>query len=275
MPRFTRIGCQSWGYEDWVTPLAGETVFYPPGTKKEEMLSLYARIFDTIEVDSTLYGTPSPATLQKWHDSTPNDFKFSLKFPREITHDLELRPPSLGLMHEFVAACEMLGEKLGIFLVQFPERFEPTSENRSRLGSFLAALPREHRFVVEFRAEGWFTQETVDTLDQNGIGLCLVEGRWIRREIMLQFLNRPALPFRYIRVMGERDLLRFDRVQRPRDEIIALWGSAIERMAADEVFVYADNYFEGFAPATVNKFQESLGQPIRSPKTLVEQPTLF
>ena len=49
-----RIGCQSWGYDDWITPIGGETVFYPSGTKHDEMLELYARVFSTIEVDSTV-----------------------------------------------------------------------------------------------------------------------------------------------------------------------------------------------------------------------------
>ena len=46
------IGCQSWQYEDWVTKAGDDTIFYPRGTKPSDMLRLYSKVFDTIEVDS-------------------------------------------------------------------------------------------------------------------------------------------------------------------------------------------------------------------------------
>ena len=57
------IGCQSWQYDDWITEAGGETIFYPRGTRPADMLSLYSEAFDTIEVDSTAYGTPAISTL--------------------------------------------------------------------------------------------------------------------------------------------------------------------------------------------------------------------
>ena len=53
------IGCQGWNYEDWTTKADGETVFYPRGTKSGEMFEIYAKMFDTIEVDSTFYAIPA------------------------------------------------------------------------------------------------------------------------------------------------------------------------------------------------------------------------
>ena len=83
-----RIGCQSWGYDDWITPAGGDYIFYPTGTKRTEMLFFYSRVFDTIEIDSTLYGMPASTTLEKWYRETPDNFIFSLKFPREITQEM-------------------------------------------------------------------------------------------------------------------------------------------------------------------------------------------
>ena len=82
-----RIGCQSWQYDDWVTMAGGETIFYPRGTRAADMLTLYSQIFDTIEVDSTAYGTPAVSTIEGWLSATPDDFLFSLKVPRAITHE--------------------------------------------------------------------------------------------------------------------------------------------------------------------------------------------
>ena len=77
------IGCQSWQYDDWVTQAGGETIFYPRGTRPPDMLSIYAEIFNTIEVDSTAYGTPALSTLNGWMEATPDGFLFSLKVPRD------------------------------------------------------------------------------------------------------------------------------------------------------------------------------------------------
>ena len=60
------IGCQGWNYTDWVTKPGGETIFYPRGTKTGEMLEVYAKAFETIEVDSTFYAIPAAATLENW-----------------------------------------------------------------------------------------------------------------------------------------------------------------------------------------------------------------
>ena len=64
MPERFHIGCQSWGYDDWITKPDGPAVFYPAGTRSTEMLELYSRIFTTIEVDSTAYGPPTQSTIE-------------------------------------------------------------------------------------------------------------------------------------------------------------------------------------------------------------------
>src|ERR1051325_982018 len=86
------IGCQGWNYEDWVTgPVGSDAVFYPHGTRAAEMLTAYAHIFETVEVDSTFYAVPSVQTVDGWNRRTPRRFSFSLKLPQEITHQYALR----------------------------------------------------------------------------------------------------------------------------------------------------------------------------------------
>src|SRR5919107_1470461 len=86
------VGCQGWNYDDWVTgPASGEAVFYPRGTRSSEMLEVYARVFSTVEVDSTFYAIPSAKTIDGWAKRTPPHFTFALKLPQEITHQHALR----------------------------------------------------------------------------------------------------------------------------------------------------------------------------------------
>ena len=75
--------------------------------------------------------------------------------------------------------------------------------------------------------------------------------------------------------MGIRDLEKFDRIYRNRDENLDLWMGRIKRLAAREIYIYVDNYYEGHAPATVNKIKERLNLPITPPAVLEEQPSLF
>ncbi|MGB8507535.1 MAG: DUF72 domain-containing protein, partial [Pyrinomonadaceae bacterium] len=158
------IGCQGWNYDDWVTPAgAGGTVFYPRGTRAADMLGAYARLFETIEVDSTFYAVPSAATIENWKTRTPDDFTFSLKLPQAITHEHALRGEAAArVLSEFCERVRGLGDKLAAVLIQFPPQFAPTLENVGRLREFLPLLPREMRFAVEFRDAGWFDEATAE-----------------------------------------------------------------------------------------------------------------
>jgi uncharacterized protein YecE (DUF72 family) len=96
------VGCQGWNYEDWVTGPT-ERVFYPRGTRAANMLEVYARVFETVEVDSTFYAIPPTTTFEGWAKRTPPGFTFSLKLPQAITHELGLGTGSAALLEEF---CE-------------------------------------------------------------------------------------------------------------------------------------------------------------------------
>ena len=75
--------------------------------------------------------------------------------------------------------------------------------------------------------------------------------------------------------MGERDLTRFDVVQRPQDANLEMWKREIERIKAQDVFVYFSNFYEGHAPASVNKLKKLFGQKIIQARDLENQGSLF
>ena len=269
------VGCQSWQYEDWISKPGSDPVFYPRGTRPSDMLSLYSEVFDTIEVDSTAYGTPATSTLESWRDDTPEDFLFSLKVPRIITHEMSVGPHSYELMDEFVTAARELDSKLGVILIQFPAVFESTKDHGSALRAFLERLPKDLRFGVEFRNPGWFVEWTYDELREHGIALALVAGKWVPEEVMFDAFQKTTTSFAYVRMMGIRDLPRFDRIYRDRQAEINRWADRIKSLAASEVFIYIDNYFEGNAPATSNRMKEALGVPATDPEELDPQASLF
>ena len=270
-----RVGCQSWQYDDWVTEIGGDTIFYPSGTKPADMLRLYSEVFDTIEVDSTAYGTPAVTTLEGWMSATPDNFLFSLKTPSAITHEWSLSPASFPLMDEFVQTVRTMRDRLGVILIQFPAAFEATKENGMHLRRFLARLPDDMRFAVEFRHPSWFVDWTFEELNERDIALALVAGKWVPEEIMFAAFEKTETRFAYVRMMGVRDLPRFDRIYRDRTADIRRWATQIRELHAGEVFAYVDNYFEGHGPATANKLKSLLNVEVIDPASLEPQASLF
>ncbi|CAN5690453.1 DUF72 domain-containing protein [soil metagenome] len=271
----SKIGCQGWNYDDWITKADGETVFYPRGTKSHEMLEIYSKMFNTVEVDSTFYAIPASSSVENWYQKTPEDFTFSLKLPQEITHEYGLREPSFPLLDEFCERVLLLKEKLGTVLIQLPPNFEAEQENAQAVREFLAELPKEIRFAIEFRAREWLIDWTFEELEKNQVALCLVEGSWIPRELIFEAIGKPTADFSSIRFMGERDLLKFDKIYRPQDANLQMWKEEIEKIKAKDVFVYFSNYYEGHAPASVNKLKELFGQKTVEASNLENQDSLF
>jgi uncharacterized protein YecE (DUF72 family) len=273
-----QIGCQGWNYEDWITgPTNDETVFYPRGTRPVQMLSLYTRAYETVEVDSTFYAVPSAATVDGWHKRTPPRFTFALKLPQQITHEFGLRKGSAEPLAEFCDHARLLHDKLAAVLIQLPPQFEAVPENLRALENFLPRLPRDMPFTIEFRHPSWITDEVLNLLSAHRVPVALVEGQWITRRTLFRTVEHADADFAYIRFMGARDLTRFDIIQRPQDPNLQLWSEAITRLCArvPRVYAYFSNYYEGHAPTSANRLKRLLNQPFTAPADLENQPSLF
>ncbi len=280
-----RVGCQGWNYDDWVTPPAAgrASVFYPTATRPAAMLEAYARMFETVEIDSTFYAIPSASTIEGWRKRTPDKFTFSLKLPQEITHERALRGEGTArVLEEFCARVRFLGEKLAVVLVQFPPQFIPTTENVRALREFLPLLPREMRFALEFRDPAWFEESALEIFARlKHVTPALVEGQWMSRERVWRAAEIIAAmetaDFAYVRWMGARNIETFDRVLRAQDENLEEWATHIARVSerVPNVYAYFSNFYEGHAPASANKLKRLLGQRIVEPSELEDQPSLF
>lgn len=128
------IGISGWSYRPW------RGVFYPRGLPARQELAYAASKFGTIEVNSTFYRLQSVDSFARWADETPDDFIFSVKGSRFITHMLRLRSVEQALATFLASGLLRLGPKLGPILWQFPERF---AFDADRLEAFLRLLPRD------------------------------------------------------------------------------------------------------------------------------------
>ena len=165
-----RIGTQGWNHTAWVGS------FYPQDTRASDFLSVYARAFDTVEVDATLYSAPSATTLRGWADRVPADFTFALKMPQDVTHDRRLRDASL-VADEFFDRVRGLGTRLGPILMQFAPDFGPSEF--PALAAFLPTVPRDVRLAVEFRHRGWVHDGVLALLAEHNVAFVLTDARYI------------------------------------------------------------------------------------------------
>ena len=264
-----RLGAQGWNYDAWVGP------FYPHGTRPADFLRVYARAFDSVEVDATFYAIPASTTLAGWADRVPAHFTFALKLPQEITHERRLRHATDVLLAFADRARELEG-RLGPVLIQLGPDFAPNE--LPSLAAFLPTLPRDLRFALEFRHRGWIYDGVIALLQEHNVALALTDARWIPRRTMLALAERPTADFAYVRWMGpDRDFVDYSRVQVDRSREVDAWSAALTPLAkrVGTVFGYVNNHFAGHSPATLRDFQRQLHLPIVEPESLGEQMTLF
>jgi uncharacterized protein YecE (DUF72 family) len=241
------------------------------------MLGVYARGFRTVEVDATFYATPPEPVVRGWAARLPRGFSLSLKVPQEVTHERRLVDAEAAL-EKFVQRVTPLGSNLGPLLLQTPPDWTPTAAARDALAAFLPILPRGLSWAIEFREPGWLDDATVALLAEHRVALALTDGRWLKRERMLQLAARPTADFAYVRWLGpDRRLTDYSRIQVNRDRELALWAEALValRRRVRTVYAYFNNHFEGHAPASARAMQALLGERPTDPSGLRLQGDLF
>lgn len=129
----TRIGISGWRFEPW------RKVFYPEDLVQKKELYYASRQLNSIEINGTFYATQSPKSFQLWFDETPDDFQFSIKCPRYITHIRRLKDVKNPMANFFASGVLNLRHKIGTFLWQLPPSFRFDEE---RLEEFFKLLPR-------------------------------------------------------------------------------------------------------------------------------------
>ena len=165
-----RLGTSSWSFPDW------RGVFYPPQTQADRQLQFYATKFNSVEINTSFYALPAPATLLRWLEIVPAEFTFSLKAPREISHEKQLVNVE-QITDAYLDVVRSLGPSAAPGLLQFPAAVSRQRAGR-RLANFidrLAAVAAEIPFSVEVRAVDLMTPAFVRFLLERGIGFVVVE----------------------------------------------------------------------------------------------------
>lgn len=209
--------------------------FYPEGTSPAEFLSEYAKHLDTAGVDSTFYRVPSKSIVKNWRDRTPPGFLFAAKVPRIITHD-KVMDDCEPDPREFLSTTDLLGDKLGPLLPQFPyfnkQAFARGEDFNARLGPFLKRLPSGYSYALEIRNRNWISAELLALLRQHKIAFALIDQAWM--PLINQLTEKydvVTADFAYIRWLGDRKGI---------EEQTKRWGkSIVDREREMETWVHA------------------------------------
>jgi uncharacterized protein YecE (DUF72 family) len=272
-----RVGISGWTYQPW------RGVFYPGGLVQREELAYAADRLDSIEINGTFYALQRPSSFLRWRDETPDDFVFSVKGGRYITHILRLRDATQAVAGFFASGVLALQEKLGPILWQVPQtlHFDATA-----LEGFLARLPRsvdeakrlvdEHsqladdrtwtattadrpiRHALEVRHESFLDPAFTQILRRHAVAAVVADtaGRFPRiREVTADFV--------YVRLHGDTELYASGYTDEALDE----WAQAVRGWLTGEscpdgqgrdVFVYFDNDTKVRAPFDAMGLRERL-----------------
>ena len=243
------LGTMGFSYKDW------NSVFYPDGLAPRDYLNHYSQVFDTVELDSTFYGTPRPQYVERWAAVTPPDFTFAVKTPREITHDLRLAD-AIQPMDGFLNTIRLLGDKLGVVLIQLPP--DMTFAHIHKLAVFLRELPEDIRFGVEFRHPSWHQTATGQLLQNRDV--CWVSTDYIHLPQRV-YVTTDFIYIRWIGQHGQYETKDHERVDMtPRLE--QWWQDIQSRLdGVYSIYGFFNNDYAGHGPATCNRFKEITGLP--------------
>ena len=283
-----RVGISGWRYAPW------RGVFYPSELPQRRELEFASRALPTIELNGSFYSLQRPTSYASWYADTPDDFEFSVKAPKFITHVLRLRDADTPLANFFASGLANLREKLGPVLWQLPPFLR---YDEALLRHFLEALPRDTdeasslacthddkvagraevdfgpkrplRHAMEVRNDSFVDPSFVAVLREHGVALVIADtgGKWPQYEDL-------TADFVYIRLHGEEKLY----VSGYADKTIARWSSRVRlwsvgsepsdaskidaaTVPADaprDVFCYFDNTAKEQAPRNAQALMRTL-----------------
>jgi uncharacterized protein YecE (DUF72 family) len=228
------VGTSGYAYPKWKGP------FYPEKLSAKEMLPFYGQNFRTVEINYTFRRLPAESVVESWVGSVPAAFRFVLKGPELITHRKRLQ--NVGdLLANFLEMAGKLKKRLGPLLFQLPPNFK---KDITRLGAFLALLPRRRRVAFEFRNPSWLDDEVFRLLRKHRAALCVADADDERKVPLEATADWGCL-----------------RLRRPdyNDAALKKWVKQMRKLAWRDAFVFFKHEDDGKGPRLAKRFLELAG----------------
>jgi uncharacterized protein YecE (DUF72 family) len=226
-----RVGTSGYSYKEW------KGSFYPEKIAASDMLRYYGERLSAVEINNTFYRMPTESVLRAWAEKVPEEFRFSIKASRKITHFRRLKEADDETAY-LLRTSAALGDRLGVILFQLPPGFP---EDLSRLESFLALLPAGTRAAFEFRHPSWHRPETFERLRAHDCALCVADTD--------DGADTPVVG------TASWGYLRLRRASYD-DGALAAWADRIRDESWSETFVFFKHEDEGAGPKLAARFLE-------------------
>jgi len=245
----TWIGTSGWTYDHW------KGRFYPAELPRSRWFSHYAGIFSTVEINATFYRNFKDQTFLNWSSKAPPGFSYVLKAPRPITHYKLLLSADAEIKEFWRSAC-LLEDKLGLVLLQVAP---DTPYDLERLENALRAFPDPGRVAVEFRNAQWMNPEARLLLESLGTAYCDADSP--RSRLKGWVTSKTG----YIRLHGRKQWY-FHNYTHEELEEIAGTARGMALQGAEDVYIFFNNDFEGYAPQNALELREILAPDLTTDK---------
>jgi uncharacterized protein YecE (DUF72 family) len=245
------IGTSGYNYKDW------KEIFYPKGLSQKKWLAYYAQTYNTVEINATFYRYFAPTVFARWRDETPDDFRFTIKGPREISHIKRLNDIDDELAR-FLDSIQPLQSKLALLLWQFPPSFKYDADDvKENFTRFIKRLPQTIKHVVEFRHQSWFNAELYALLNTHNVGFVMNDSSRFQAAEMV------TGDFAYIRFHGPTKLY----ASLYSIEELEVWAKKIlSWLKQHDVYIYFNNDYGGRALQNSMELRKLL-RDLRPPET--------
>ena len=241
-----RTGIGGWTYPDW-----RKGTFYPEGLAQKRELEWASRQLSAIEINGTYHSLQKPESFRRWHDETPDGFKFAVKGSSYISNRKVLASTGEAMEKFFGQGLEELGDKLGPILWQLmgTKRFEAND-----IAAFLALLPRELkgrplRYAIEAGHESFDCPEFLEIAREANVAVVYLE-----QEGRARIAERTA-DFSYLRC---KNLVSEEPTGYPSEDIDRIGALCREWSADGDVFAFMINGSKERAPAAALALADSL-----------------
>lgn len=269
------LGCPSWSENAW------REYLYPADARTGDMLGLYSQVFNAVEGNTTFYARPAPATVERWARIMPAGFRFTAKFPGDVSHVDDLRA-QLDSALDFARLMAPLGERVAPYWLQLPAQFGP-----ARLGELAYFIDEIGVPVaVEVRNEAFFAKGEEERqlnrlLHERGVERICLDPRALfsctSREpgVLHAQAKKPKVPPRpcafsqhpQVRFIGHPELEANESFLTPWVEKVGAW---IEEGRSPYVFLHTSD--NRLAAALARRFHQRLMARLPGLAPLVELP---
>ena len=254
------VGCAKWNRQDLKN-------FYPRGTKDE--LTYYSQQFNSIELNSTFYNTPTSRQVATWKDKTPDGFKFFPKITNSISHFKRLIDVG-PFVEEYCDAIVSFEEKLGAVFLQLHDNFKPA--DLFRVEKFIQEFPKAIPLAIEVRNKDWFQQTQAVgqfyELMKDGKVINILVDTAGRRDMLHMHLTTSEAFVRYVGANHPSDYSRLDE-----------WVDRIKKWKSEgltKLYFFVHQNIEEESPLLsayfIKKLNDELGTNLHIPQTLNDNP---